>query len=67
VPVENHVEQQVNAIDAQRFGLGLAEKSFNLDRLCELPNALPVGQFRAWLDCAEQKLFQVIDQAVKSA
>jgi len=30
VPVENHVEQQVNAIDAQQFGLGVAEKSFHL-------------------------------------
>ena len=26
VPVENHVEQQVNAIDAQQFGIGIAEK-----------------------------------------
>ncbi len=64
VPVENHVEQQVNAIDAQQFGLGLAEKSFNLDRLAELPARLPVEKFRAWLDCAPQKLFQAIEQAV---
>jgi hypothetical protein len=64
VPVENHVEQQVNAIDAQQFGLGLAEKSFNLDRLAELPERLPVEKFRAWIDCAPQKLFQAIEQAV---
>ena len=64
VPVENHVEQQVNAIDAQQFGLGLAEKSFNLDRLTELPDRLPVEKFRAWLECAPQKLFQAIEQAV---
>ncbi|MBW8864908.1 MAG: hypothetical protein JF609_08305 [Verrucomicrobia bacterium] len=67
VPVENHVEQQVNAIDAQRFGLGVAEKSFNLDRLVELPDRLPVEKFRAWMDCAPQKLFQAIEQAVKSS
>jgi uncharacterized protein (TIGR00661 family) len=42
VPVENHVEQQANAIDAEQFGLGLAETSFNLDRLAELPERLPV-------------------------
>jgi hypothetical protein len=67
VPVENHVEQQVNAIDAQQFGLGIAEKTFNLDRLAELPDRLPTGKFRAWLDCAPQKLFQAIEQAINSA
>ncbi len=65
VPVENHVEQQVNAIDAQQFGIGIAEKSFNLDRLAELPDRLPVEKFRAWLECAPQKLFQAIEQAVR--
>jgi uncharacterized protein (TIGR00661 family) len=67
VPVENHVEQQVNALDAQQFGLGLAETSFNLDRLAELPDRLPTEKFRAWLDSAPKKLFQAIEQAAKSA
>jgi hypothetical protein len=67
VPVENHVEQQVNAIDAQQFGLGIAEKTFNLDRLAELPDSLPSGKFRAWINCASGKLLQAIEQAVKSA
>jgi len=67
VPVENHVEQQVNALDAQQFGIGLAEKSFKLDRLAELPARLPVEKFRAWLDCAPQKLFQAVELAVKSS
>jgi len=67
VPVENHIEQQVNAIDAQQFGLGVAETSFNLDRLAELPSRLPVKKFRAWMDCAPEKLFQAIEHAVKSS
>jgi uncharacterized protein (TIGR00661 family) len=67
VPVENHVEQQVNALDAEQFGLGLAEKSFNLDRLAELPDRLPTEKFRAWLDCAPGKLFAAIEHAVNSA
>ncbi len=66
VPVENHVEQQVNAIDAQQFGIGIAEKSFNLDRLAELPARLPVEKFHAWMDSASKKLFQAIEQATKS-
>jgi uncharacterized protein (TIGR00661 family) len=64
VPVENHIEQEVNAIDAQQFGIGLAEKSFNLDRLAELPDRLPTEKFRAWLDCAPAKLFQAVELAM---
>jgi uncharacterized protein (TIGR00661 family) len=66
VPVENHVEQQVNAIDAQQFGIGLAETTFNLDRLAELPDRLETETFRAWLKCAPQKFFQAVAQAVGS-
>jgi uncharacterized protein (TIGR00661 family) len=64
VPVENHVEQQVNAIDAEQFGIAIAEKSFNLDRLTELPERLPTEKFHAWMNCASQKLFQAIAHAV---
>jgi hypothetical protein len=67
VPVENHVEQQVNALDAQQFGIGLAEKSFNLDRLAELPDSLPVGKFRNWVARAPEKLFQAVELAVKNS
>ena len=67
VPVENHVEQQVNAIDAQQFGIGLAEKSFNLDRLAELPDCLPTEKFRNWTSRAPEKLFTAIEHAIKSS
>ena len=67
VPVENHVEQQVNALDAEQFGLGLAEKSFNLDRLAELPDHLPTETFRAWVACAPEKLLAAIQHAANSA
>jgi uncharacterized protein (TIGR00661 family) len=64
VPVENHIEQQLNALDAQRSGLGIAEKSFNLDRLSELPDRLPTEKFHAWTACASKKLFFAIENAV---
>jgi len=67
VPVENHVEQQVNAMDAQQFGIGVAENNFNLDRLAELPDRLPTEKFRAWMDCAPKKLFQAVEKAVEAA
>jgi uncharacterized protein (TIGR00661 family) len=64
VPVENHIEQQLNALDAQQFGLGIAEKSFNLDRLSELPDRLPTEKFHAWTASASKKLFCAIESAV---
>ncbi len=67
VPVENHVEQQVNALDAEQFGIGLAAKNFNLDRLAELPDRLPVEKFRAWVSCAPQKLLAAIDHAATNS
>jgi uncharacterized protein (TIGR00661 family) len=67
VPVENHVEQQVNALDAEQFGLGLAETSFNLDRLAELPGHLPTEKFRHWVNGAPEKLLAAIQTAVNSA
>jgi uncharacterized protein (TIGR00661 family) len=66
VPVENHVEQEINAIDATRAGLGVADKSFNLDRLRELPDRLPNDRFRAWVLRAGDVLLQTLEQAVKS-
>jgi uncharacterized protein (TIGR00661 family) len=67
VPVEHHVEQQVNALDAQQFGIAIVEKSFNLDRLAELPDRLPVNKFRKWVDGAPQKLFAAIEHAMTAA
>ncbi len=65
VPVENHLEQQLNALDAQRFGIAIAEKSFNLDRLSELPDRLPTEKFHAWIASASQKLLATVETALK--
>jgi uncharacterized protein (TIGR00661 family) len=64
VPVENHVEQQINAIDATRIGLGVTDNSFNLDRLSELPDTIPNSQFRAWLGRADSVLLRTLEHAV---
>jgi uncharacterized protein (TIGR00661 family) len=65
VPVENHIEQQLNALDAQQFGIGIAADNFNLDRLAELPDRLPTEKFRAWTGCASKKLFTAIEHALR--
>jgi uncharacterized protein (TIGR00661 family) len=64
VPVENHIEQQINAIDATRIGLGIADTSFNLDRLAELPERLDNSKYRAWLNRADSLLLQTLERAV---
>jgi uncharacterized protein (TIGR00661 family) len=67
VPVENHIEQQVNAVDATRARLGVADTSFNLDRLSELPDRLDNAAYRAWLNRADSLLLRVLEQTVVKA
>jgi uncharacterized protein (TIGR00661 family) len=64
VPVENHVEQQINALDAVQTGLGITDRSFNLDRLAELPGRLANTAFRNWVQRMEEVLLRAIDHAV---
>ena len=65
VPVENHIEQQVNAIDAVKAGLGVADRSFNFDRLNELPPRLDTAKYHAWLNRAESILLSTLERAVQ--
>jgi len=60
VPVENHIEQQVNAVDAVRAGLGVTDTSFNLDRLAELPDRLETAKFHDWLKRADSLLLETL-------
>ncbi len=64
VPVENHIEQQLNAQDAEHFGIALAGDRFDLDRLADLPEALPTENFRAWTARAPDRPLAAIQQAV---
>jgi uncharacterized protein (TIGR00661 family) len=50
VPVPNHIEQQINALDGERAGAGIADTAFNLSRFIDY---LPVHQnisenFKTW-------------------
>lgn len=67
VPVEGHIEQQINAIDAMRAGIGVADVSFNLDRLSELPERLDNRAYRAWLNRADSLLLKTLESAVAAA
>jgi uncharacterized protein (TIGR00661 family) len=63
VPVENHVEQQINALDAVDCGFGLTDKTFNLDRLKELPDRVPNERLRSWVAKADAVLLRAIEYA----
>jgi uncharacterized protein (TIGR00661 family) len=50
VPVPNHIEQEINALDGERAGAGIADSEFNFSRFISY---LPVHQnisenFKAW-------------------
>jgi uncharacterized protein (TIGR00661 family) len=64
VPVENHIEQHINAIDASRAGIGVADTSFNLDRLAELPERLDTATYRAWQNRSSNLLLRTLERVV---
>jgi UDP:flavonoid glycosyltransferase YjiC (YdhE family) len=53
IPVENHFEQFLNARDAERTGIGLADTAFRLSRLLEPVRTEVTANFRDWVDQAE--------------
>ncbi len=67
VPVEGHIEQRLNAIDAERAGCGIADTRFNLDRLVALKPRLPSQRFRNWVGRADEVLGRVIGEALSAS
>ena len=59
IPLENHVEQNMNAIEAQERGLGIRDSKFNIDRLLNCPTP-HVNGFRSWVDSAEAVFLRVM-------
>jgi hypothetical protein len=45
--------------------LGVADKSFNLDRLAELPERLDNTKYLAWLNRAESILLGTLERVVE--
>lgn len=64
VPVENHVEQMINALDAVNLGFGLTDRRFRLDLLSQLPDQIDNTEFRHWVEKAGAVLSRAIRQAV---
>jgi uncharacterized protein (TIGR00661 family) len=67
VPVENHLEQHLNACDAERSGLGLRDSRFRLSRLLEPANADATTVFRSWVGQAEGLAMRAVEATAAQA
>jgi uncharacterized protein (TIGR00661 family) len=63
IPLQNHVEQAMNAIEASARGMALRDTEFRMSRLlaCVPPRS---ADFRAWVDSAETVLLRAMQIAV---
>jgi hypothetical protein len=67
IPVENHLEQYLNACDAERTGLGMHDSKFNLSRLLEGPKGEATAKFREWVDQAEAVAMRTVETAARTS
>jgi uncharacterized protein (TIGR00661 family) len=67
IPVENHLEQYLNACDAERTGLGMHDSKFHLSRLLEGPKGEVTAQFREWVDQAEVVAMRTVDEVARAS
>jgi len=63
VPVANHVEQHLNALDAEKAGLALAADSFDLTPLLRGWKGASLNAYRGWVRRAGAILLSVIEEA----
>ena len=67
IPVQNHIEQFLNALDAVQAGIGPNDSEFNLSRLLA-PGVPCAGQpFRDWVDRAESIAMDVAEKVASDA
>lgn len=62
--VPTHIEQECNAMDAMASGAGIAAENFELDKLLHfLPDYKMSGEFRYWVNNAEELLLEGLTQS----
>jgi uncharacterized protein (TIGR00661 family) len=62
VPLENHLEQRLNASDGQAAGVAVGHPVFDLDALSRLPSEVDNAWFREWCLGAGERLLEVIQR-----
>ena len=63
VPVEDHLEQMLNALDGELSRVGISHPIFDLDALSHLPAQVDTGWFREWCGQAGRILVRVVAEA----
>lgn len=66
VPVENHVEQHLNALDAEKAGLALAAESFDLTSLLRQRKTGDLSAYRRWVKRAAPELLSVVEAVTRT-
>jgi uncharacterized protein (TIGR00661 family) len=67
VPVANHVEQYLNALDAQKAGLAIAASSFDLTPLLKEQTSGNRDAYQRWLLQAGPTLLTFVDKTTRKA
>lgn len=69
VPVEGHYEQNCNAQDVERCGLGIMRHDFefDMDALCEFDNTDAVTTYREWLSRSDQIFIDALSEFYSEA
>ena len=67
VPVENHVEQHLNALDAEKAGLAVAVENFDLTPLLRQRKTGDFSAYRRWVRCAAPTFLSAVETATRSA
>jgi len=66
VPVENHVEQYLNALDAEKAGLAVAVTRFDLTPLLHARGNRELAAYRAWVKRAAPIFLAVVEEAARA-
>ncbi len=67
VPVENHVEQHLNALDAEKAGLAVAAEGFDLTPLLRQRKTGNLLAYRRWVKRAAPTFLSVVEAATRPA
>jgi uncharacterized protein (TIGR00661 family) len=65
IPVENHLEQYLNACDAERTGIGMHDSKFHLSRLLEPQKGEATATFRDWVNQGEVIAMRAVETTAK--
>jgi uncharacterized protein (TIGR00661 family) len=63
VPVENHYEQYLNSLDAEKTGIALRHSNFNLSKLLDYQPSKSLADFKSWVDRAEKIVIKTFEDS----